>query len=100
MNTLLDVTRLLDRTRRIVAGEASIPPGRLDAAAAMERLEAERTRFKDLIAASDDLALEDSTFDHPRLGRLNMYQWAVFAGAHEGRHAAQIREVASSLHQA
>ena len=94
---MLDVADLLDRSRKLVAGEPSVPPGKLDAAAALDALERERVRFKDAILAADDLALDESTSSHRRLGMLNMYQWVLFAGAHEGRHAAQIREIAASI---
>jgi hypothetical protein len=34
---------------------------------------------------------------HPALGDQNLYQWIAFVGAHESRHAAQIREIAAAL---
>jgi hypothetical protein len=97
---LLDLEPLLDRTERRVAGEASRPQGRLDAASALTRLEGERAKFRAAVIAADDLALDDALTSHPRLGALNMYQWVLFTGAHESRHAAQILEIGESLRSA
>lgn len=97
---LLDVEPLLDRTQRRTASEASRPQGGLDAATALTRLEGERSKFRDAVIAADDVALDDAITNHPRLGALNMYQWVLFTGAHESRHAAQIREIGESLRSA
>jgi hypothetical protein len=97
---LLDLEPLIDRTERRLAGEASRPQGLLDAATAWSRLEEERARFRAVVIAADDLALDDAVTSHPRLGSLNMYQWVLFTGAHESRHAAQIREIGESLRSA
>ena len=97
---LLDLEPLLDRTERRVANEASRPKGLMDAATALARLEDERAKFRDAVIAADDLALDDTVISHPRLGALNMYQWVLFTGAHESRHAAQIREIGESLRSA
>ena len=93
-------SRCLTAQQRRVAGEASRPQGLLDAAAALTRLEGERAKFRDAVIAADDLALDDAVTSHPRLGALNMYQWVLFTGAHESRHAAQIREIGESLRSA
>ena len=45
---------------------------------------------------ADGLAIGEVTAPHPFLGSLNLYQWLIFLGAHEARHAAQIREIAGS----
>jgi hypothetical protein len=37
------------------------------------------------------------SWPHPRFGPLTGYQWIAFSGAHEARHAAQIREIAEQL---
>ena len=34
---------------------------------------------------------------HPVLGPINIYQWALFVGSHEARHALQIREIAAGF---
>ena len=36
-------------------------------------------------------------FPHPAWGPLNLYQWLLFVGAHEGRHLAQIEALKESM---
>jgi len=43
---------------------------------------------------ANGLAIGTLTQNHPFFGSMNMYQWGVFLGLHDLRHAAQIREVA------
>ncbi len=93
----LDVSSLLDRTTPITAGEASQPTAGLSAESAIARLNEQRAALRAVVHGADGLALGTVTREHPRLGVLNMYQWLVFLGAHERRHAAQIRETASAL---
>jgi hypothetical protein len=93
----LDVRRVLDRRRRIEARENVRPSGTLDAAAAWERLERGTPALRDAVRAGDGLAIGALAANHPALGRLDLYQWIVFVGAHEGRHAAQIREIGAAL---
>jgi hypothetical protein len=44
------------------------------------------------VAETDGLAIAGIVFPHRLLGPLNLYQWVIFMGAHELRHAQQIRE--------
>jgi hypothetical protein len=37
------------------------------------------------------------TYAHVLLGQLTLYEWLLFLGQHEGRHAAQIGEIARRL---
>lgn len=93
----LDVDGLLDRSRPIVAGENSQPHGGLTMDEARAKLEETRRNLKQAILEADGLALEEVSAPHRILGSLNMYQWLIFVGTHEGRHALQIREVAAAL---
>jgi hypothetical protein len=93
----LDVSALLDRSVRRVSGDASLPTGQLDAVAAWTKLEQARLKLRQVVIAADGLALGDLSAPHPRLGPLNLYQWLLFLGGHEGRHALQIREVGEAL---
>jgi hypothetical protein len=45
----------------------------------------------------DGLALGRVTRAHPTLGPLNRYQWVLFVGQHEARHAAQLQDIARQL---
>ncbi len=42
---------------------------------------------------ADGLALGNFSYPHPMFGPLDLYQWLVFVGLHESRHACQIREL-------
>jgi hypothetical protein len=88
---------MLDRRRLITAGERVVPRGGLDATTAMSALEASRTKLRELIVAYDGLTLGAVSHPHPVFGTINGYQWFIFIGSHEARHAAQIREIATQL---
>lgn len=91
----LPVEKLRDRSAPINAPERVLPKGQLSAAAAWHMLEDNRTAMLTTLRGAEGLALGDlPTPPHPALGPLNAYQWVVFVGAHEGRHAAQLRELA------
>jgi hypothetical protein len=93
----VDMDRVLDRTRRIVAAEPSRPTGTLDADAAWAALERARQTLCDSVRAADGLALGAIVHPHPVLGPINMYQWIAFVGGHEARHAAQVIELGELL---
>ena len=92
-----DAPAMLDRTRTFTASTASIPQGAMDAGAAWDALQTEREDLKALILSADGLALGDIQIPNSRFGTLNFYQWVLFLGAHERRHAAQIEEVMAKL---
>ncbi len=87
----LDYKRMYDRSTRVKAPETAIPTG-LDAASAWTALENAGSTMRTMLVANDGLALSSVTHPHPRFGSLSVYQWIAFLGAHEVRHAAQIRE--------
>ena len=90
-------TRVADRENRRTAPEAARPTGTLDAATACERIEQARAVLHDTIAAADGLALSTVMESHPAFGALTVYQFAELIAAHEARHTAQVREIASQL---
>ena len=90
----LTARRLVDRTRRIVAGEASQPRD-TEAGRAWADLDETRRALKEIVAGADGLALGQVHAPHPALGDISGYEWIAFVGAHEARHAAQIREDAA-----
>ena len=65
--------------------------------AAWSILERARAALRQAVLAADGRALSEVSAPHARLGTLNLYQWLIFLGTHEGRHAAQIREIAETL---
>jgi hypothetical protein len=96
----MPVSRLLDRAERMLARENALPSGRVSAEQAWRQLQSTRRALRATILGADGLALSELALPHPRLGPLNVYQWLVFVGAHEGRHTAQVREVGTALHRA
>jgi hypothetical protein len=91
------VARLLDRGAKLEASERSQPRGGMAWAAAREAFRTSRGDVVELLRSADGLALSELVIPHPLLGPLNVYQWAVFLGAHARRHAAQIRETGVAL---
>ena len=89
------VSLIVDRSSRIEANPRVLPTSGLTAEAAWKVLEERRKALREFLIAVDGLALGDIVIPvpHPRLGPLNGWQWLVFLGAHEGRHAGQIREL-------
>jgi hypothetical protein len=87
----IDYKRMYDRSTRVKAPETAIPTG-LDAPSAWASLENAGSMMRAMLTANDGLALSAVTHPHPRFGLLSVYEWIAFLGAHEVRHAEQIRE--------
>jgi uncharacterized damage-inducible protein DinB len=96
----LDRFQLTRRGRPISAPEPVLPRGELSAAQAIAALTNSRQALLSALEAADGLALGAITYSHPLLGPLDLYQWVLFVGQHEARHAAQIHEIASRLQHA
>jgi hypothetical protein len=92
-----DPDRLLDRSRKLTASERSQPRAGIDSGAAQAGLTRQQQALRDMLLDWDGVALSELILPHPVFGPLNVYQWVLFVGGHEGRHAAQIREVAAEL---
>lgn len=86
-----DYKRVHDRSTRVKAPETALPTG-LDSAAAWAALENAGSLMRALLIKNDGLSLSSVTHAHPRFGPLSVYEWVKFLGAHEVRHAEQIRE--------
>jgi hypothetical protein len=87
----IDYKRVHDRTNRVKAPEGAIPTG-LDPASAWAALEKSGAMLLAVLTDNDGLALSTISHPHPRFGVMSAYEWVAFLGAHEVRHAAQIRE--------
>jgi hypothetical protein len=87
----IDINRIVERVTRVAAPEVLHPTG-LDADAAWAALEQSTVAVREAIAKADGLALSEVSYPHPLFGALSLYCWIAFVGAHEARHAAQIRE--------
>ena len=85
---------LVDRGRRLQAPEIVAPRGGATVSEGLAALEASRAAVRAALTDASGLALGTLTQQHPYFGTLNMYQWGVFLGYHDLRHAEQVREVA------
>jgi uncharacterized damage-inducible protein DinB len=93
----MDLERLLDRSRPIIAPDRVQPRRELDAATALAALERARVALREAVLAADGLALGELVAPHVVLGPITLYEWIGFVGAHEARHTAQIDEIAAAL---
>lgn len=93
----LDTLRLLDRSLRITAPDPVMPRGEMTAAQATAALTDSRQALVSALDEADGLALGQITRTHPTLGTLDLYQWVLFVGQHEARHAAQVQDIARQL---
>jgi hypothetical protein len=93
----VNIARVLDRSRPVTAGAASQPPPDANADIALAALVERHDALRATLAGADGLALGEVSAPNPVLGPINVYQWVVFIGAHEARHAAQIQEIAGAL---
>src|SRR5262245_14689667 len=93
IRSMLDIPAFLDRTRPRIAPESAQPTGR-DPEASWKDLQCIRADLRAALLSADGLALGQVIHPHPRFGALNLYQWALFIGAHEARHTGQLGEIA------
>lgn len=91
------VAARLDRSTRLVAPARAMPTRAPDLETGLEALATGRTRLLEAMRTGDGLALGTIEWPHPTLGVLNLYQWLILLGAHEARHAAQLREIAAAF---
>jgi uncharacterized damage-inducible protein DinB len=88
---------IADRSQPRSAPEDFQPPSDAEAESAWAALGQTRETLRAAILAGDGLALGEVKQPHPVLGSINLYQWLLFVGSHETRHAGQIREIAAQL---
>ena len=91
------IDKVLNRGKRLQAPAPLHPTVPVDAEAAFAALAETRTKFVEVVRSADGVSLAQVSAPHPFFGDLNLYEWIAFVGAHEARHADQIREVGASL---
>ena len=91
-----DQTLIRDRTQTIVAREGALPTG-IDCDSAWALFDKHRSTTRELVIAADGEDLSAVTLQHGRFGLINIYQWLLFLGGHESRHADQVRATAKAL---
>ena len=92
-------TFMADRTNPRNAPEPVHPTGTVDAVISLQTIYAGHARLKEALQACDGLALSTVTHDHRFFGTLNVYQWIELMAGHEGRHIAQLREIATQVQE-
>jgi len=92
-----DAHRVVDRSHRVIASEAALPHQGLDEPAAWTALLQARAAVRTAVLGGDGLNLTELVVPHSTLGHMNLYHWVAFIGAHELRHAEQIREIGAQL---
>lgn len=89
----VDSGLLTDRSQRLEAPGLVAPREGATVEEGLAALEGSRAALRATLADASGLALGTLTHPHPFFGTLNMYQWGVFLGFHDLRHAEQIREI-------
>lgn len=62
-----------------------------------EILESSREALRAAAVSASGLSLGEIKHTHPILGELDLYQWLIFVGQHEGRHKKQIERTLKSI---
>lgn len=89
----LDHFRETLKSTKAQAPERVAPRSHLPAEESLARLAASREGFLNSVYRLARYDLSKVSYPHPLLGDFNMYQWILIAGAHEGRHTAQIGRI-------
>lgn len=92
----MDLARIMDRSSPIAAQPSGHPVRGLGWAEASAELEETRSRLVEVLVAADGLDLSVRSAPHRVFGDLTLYEWIALVGAHERRHAEQIREIGAA----
>ncbi len=87
----LDYLNFQDRNRRLRAPEMVQPVRQMSRDEALQGLLASRETLLATMERAGGVALGELRHPHPVLGDFDLYQWLIFVGHHERRHAAPIR---------
>src|SRR6267378_2071966 len=74
-----------------------LPRANVDISEALDGLESSREALRAAVVSADGLALGEIKHTHAVLGELDLYQWLIFIGQHEGRHKKQIERTLKSI---
>jgi hypothetical protein len=77
--------------------EMVLPRTDVDFKEAFAGLESSREALRAAVISANGLALGEIKHTHPVLGELDLYQWLIFVGQHEGRHRKQIDRTLKSI---
>ena len=69
----------------------------IDISEALDGLESSREALRGAVVSASGLPLGEIKHTHVILGELDLYQWLIFLGQHEGRHKKQIERTLKSI---
>jgi hypothetical protein len=75
------------------------PKDNVDINEALDGLADSREALRAAVVSANGVALGEIKHTHPILGELDLYQWLIFLGEHEGRHKKQIDRTLKSIPQ-
>jgi hypothetical protein len=84
-------------SRTLKSPEMVLPRAEVDFKEALEGLESSREALRAAVRSADGLAIGEIKHTHAVLGELDLYQWLIFVGQHEGRHRKQIERTLQSI---
>ena len=73
------------------------PRADVDINEALEGLDSSHEALRAAVTAANGLSIGEIKHTHPILGELDLYQWLIFLGQHEGRHRKQIERTLKSI---
>jgi hypothetical protein len=76
-----------------------VPRANIDINEAVDGLESSREALRAAAVSANGLAIGEIKHTHVILGELDLYQWLIFVGQHEGRHRRQIERTLNSIPQ-
>jgi hypothetical protein len=84
--------------RAVMQAPATVQPrANIDISEALDGLESSREALRAAVVSATGLSLGEIRHTHPFLGELNLYQWLIFVGQHDGRHKKQIERTLKSI---
>jgi len=83
----------------LVSPQAVMPKANVDISEALDGLASSREALRAAVVSANGVPLGEIKHTHPVLGELDLYQWLIFVGQHEGRHRKQIDRTLKSIPQ-
>jgi hypothetical protein len=86
--------------KAVLQSPAAVQPrANIDISEALEGLDSSREALRAAVVSATGLSIGEIKHTHPILGELDLYQWLIFLGQHEGRHKNQIERTLKSIPQ-
>jgi hypothetical protein len=73
------------------------PRTNIDISEALDGLGSSREALRAAVVSASGLSIGEIKHTHPVLGEIDLYQWLIFVGQHEGRHTKQIERTLKSI---